>query len=127
MGVFADFLTEKKILDVQILGVSNEREHLRDEDRKILFARRQARKNDKKYAEVDAANTKPRSGRGVSQQALSKARADQPISRKSRGKVLASVNSILTNRKQSTVGMSQLFGEVGVAKKAPPKNVKKKR
>ena len=75
MGVFADFQKTNNIPDAQIMGVSRTIEKHEPEDRTLLLKRYQARKTEKKYDDESInASKKPRSGRGVSVQALIKAR-----------------------------------------------------
>lgn len=124
MGVFSDFLQEKKLGDAQIVWVSRRLERLTPTDRELYLKRKRARKEEKKYEELELA--KPHSGRGVSKQALAKARADQPLPRKVRSKITAAINTILTRRGQEAATVEQIFGKVGVAKGAPPKKGKKK-
>jgi len=123
MGVFADFVAEKKLPDAQIIGVSNELERLTPSDRDLLLKRHEARKKEKKYDEENIG--KPKSGRGVTVLALNKARADQELPRKVRSKITAAINTILKRRGQEEVKVEQLFGKVQVAKgKAPAKGKK---
>lgn len=125
MGTFANFLKDKKLVDAQIIGVSRILERLNPEDRETLRKRHVARKTEKKYDEVGATK-KPHSGRGVSAQALDKARADIPLPRKVRSKIAASINIILKRRGGAEVKQKDLFGEILVAKgKAPVKKKKK--
>jgi len=123
MGVFSDFVKEKKLPDVQLIGVSGHQERLTPADRELLQKRRAARKAEKKYAEENIA--KPKSGRGLSQQALNKAHADQPLPRKIRSKIAAAVNTILERRGQEKAKTEQIFGKIGVAKRVPKKAAKK--
>jgi hypothetical protein len=124
MGIFADFLRDKKIPEAQLIGVSNELERLRPEDRELLLKRQAARTAEKKYDEEKIG--KPRRGRGVTTQSIARALADQPLARKVRSKLLVAVNTVLERRKQEKVRTEQLFGKVGVAKRSPKKVTKKK-
>jgi hypothetical protein len=114
MGVFADFQKEKNLPDAQLTGVSRMLERLSPADRELLRKRQAARKAEKKYSEENL--SKPKSGRGITVQALGKARADQPLPRKIRSKIAKAVNTILQRRGQEQVKIDQIFGKVGVAK-----------
>jgi hypothetical protein len=116
MGVFADFLKNNNIPDAQLVGVSHNLEKLTPEDRTLLWRRAKARKTEKKYDDegVNAAQ-KPRSGRGVSAQALNEARSDVPLPRKVRSKIMKTVNLILKRRGKPEAKITDVFGKVTVA------------
>jgi shikimate 5-dehydrogenase len=126
MGVFADFQKTHNIPDAQIMGVSRAIEKHEPEDRTLLLKRYQARKAEKKYDDesINAAK-KPRSGRGVSVQALIKARSDIPLPRKVRSKITKAVNTILKRRGKPEAKITDIFGKVTVTVGKTP--VKKKK
>lgn len=116
----ADFLAEKKIDPRRILAASHDIERFRPEDRKIKLAKAVARKSEDggKKKEGDAAK-KPRSGRPVTERAISAAMVGKPLSGPTKTRILRAVNRILEQKKQDQVELISLFDPTpGKPKKA---------
>ena len=107
MSKFKDYLGKKKVDPRRILVASKKLEALRPEDRAIRLARHQARKGDEKAKE--AAATKPRSGRAVSQPTLDRALRGDKLSSATRARVLRAVNAVLAQKKKGEASAADLF------------------
>lgn len=107
---FKDFLSEKKIDPRRILAASDALESLTREDRSIRLLKRQA-KVDGASAEkkAEAAAKKPRSGRPVTDRAMTAALAGKSLSGPQKTRILRALNHILEQKKLGTVEMSALF------------------
>ena len=121
---FEAFLKEKKIDPRRVLAASAKLERLRREDRGIRLERRLARKTEEgaKKKEGEAA-VKPRSGRPVTQRALSAALAGKPISGPAKTRLLRAVNHVLEQKKQGKAELKNLFDFPSQGN--PPKKKKK--
>jgi hypothetical protein len=105
-----DFLKEKKIDPRRILSASADVERLRPEDRAIRLAKRAARKSeDANKKKEGLAAKKPRTGRPVTQRAITAALAGKDVSGPQKTRILRAVNHILTQKKQEAVELSALF------------------
>jgi hypothetical protein len=114
MGAFQQFLNDKKLEAAEIARLSSQLEAHSDEDR-ALARKRWAKRRDKEaqgksYAEQSIG--KPKSGRGVSQQQLQAAIADQPLPPRVRGKIVRAVNALLGKKGGEPVASGALFGDV---------------
>lgn len=105
---FQEFLQTKKIDPRRVLAASEKLEKLRPEDRAIRLAQRKARRSEDKKKE-GLATQKPRSGRPVTQRAISAALTGKPLEGPTRTRLLRAVNQILEQKKQEPVQLSALF------------------
>jgi hypothetical protein len=121
---FEAFLKEKKIDPRRVLSASAKLERLRREDRSIRLQRRIARKTEdggkKKDGEVPV---KPRSGRPITERAMSAALAGKPISGPAKTRLLRAVNHVLEQKKQEKAQLKALFDLPSQGN--PPKKQKK--
>jgi hypothetical protein len=107
---FESFLSEKKIDPRRILAASYDIERLRPEDRAIRLAKRVARKSEDAAKKKEGlAAKKPRSGRPVTQRALSAAMTGKDVSGPMKTRLLKAVNHILEQKKQEKVDLRALF------------------
>jgi hypothetical protein len=105
-----DFLKEKKIDPRRILVASAEIERLRPEDRAIRLAKRAARKSDDANKKKEGlAAKKPRTGRPVTDRALTAALTGKTVSGPAKSRILRAVNHVLTQKKQEQVELVALF------------------
>jgi hypothetical protein len=105
-----DFLKEKKIDPRRLLSASADVERLRPEDRAIRLAKRTARKSeDANKKKEGLAAKKPRTGRPVTQRALTAALGGKELSGPQKTRILRAVNHILGQKKQEAVELSVLF------------------
>jgi hypothetical protein len=104
-----DFLKEKKIDPRRLLAASAEIEHFRPEDRKIRWEKRSARKGEDAAKKKEAAAKKPRSGRPVTQRALTAALTGKTLSGPSKTRILRAVNYLLGQKKSEPVELVALF------------------
>ncbi|MGE6759504.1 hypothetical protein ACQKGO_15895 [Corallococcus interemptor] len=114
MDTFQQFLDSQKISSAVLLRRSQQLEAHTGEDR-TLKRKRATRRRDKEqqqkpYAELGLG--KPRSGRGLSEQQLTAAREDQPLSPRVRAKLVRAVNALLTKAGVTAVDAKALFGDV---------------
>lgn len=106
----ADFLTEKKIDPRRVIAASRVIERFRPEDRKIRLAKATARKSEDaaKKKEGEAAK-KPRSGRPVTQRAISAALTGKAVSGPTKSRILRAVNRVLEQKKLEQIELVALF------------------
>jgi hypothetical protein len=107
---FESFLSEKKIDPRRIIAASYDIERLRPEDRAIRLAKRVARKSEDAAKKKEGlAAKKPRSGRPVTQRAISAAMTGKEVSGPMKNRLLTAVNRILEQKKQEKVDLRALF------------------
>ena len=116
---FEDFLKEKKIDPRRVLVASTEIERLRPEDRAVRLAKRAARKSEDKKKE-GLALKKPRTGRPVTQRALTAAIKGTSISGPQKSRLLRAVNHVLGQKKQEPIELAVLFDPTPRPVKAKP-------
>jgi hypothetical protein len=105
-----DFLKEKKIDPRRILVASAELERLRPADRKIRLVKRAARKSEDAAKKKEGlAAAKPRSGRQVTQEALTAAFAGKTISGPQKTRILRALNAVLEQKKQDKIELAAIF------------------
>lgn len=114
MGTFQQFLDSQKLSPAVLLRRSRQLETHTDDDR-VLKRKRATRRRDKEqqqkpYAELGLG--KPRSGRGLSEQQLTAALKDKPLSPRVRAKLVRAVNALLTKAGAAAVDAKALFGDV---------------
>ncbi|RKG54900.1 hypothetical protein D7X30_27420 [Corallococcus sp. AB011P] len=112
MGTFQQFLDSQKLSPAVLLRRSQQLEARTEEDR-VLERKRSTRRRDKEqkpYAELGLG--RPRSGRGLSEQQLTAAREDKPLSPRVRSKLVRAVNALLTKAGATAVDAKALFGDV---------------
>jgi hypothetical protein len=102
---FADFLASKKLDPRRILAASHKLETFQREDRAIKLAKRTKGEGENAKKET----RKPRSGRPVTQRAMSAALAGGAISGPTKTRILNAVNHILEQKKQDKVELKVLF------------------
>ena len=119
------FLKDKKIDPRRIAAASQKIEKLRPEDRSVRLQRRLARKSEdggkKKEGEVQ---TKPRSGRAVTQRSIDAALAGKALSGSAKTRLLRALNAVLEQKKQEKVDLRAIFELPSQGN--PPKEKKKK-
>lgn len=115
-----DFLKEKKIDRRRILAASTALERLEPNDRAIRLAKKKARNSEDKKKEGKALE-KPKTGRPVTDRAMTAALAGQQISGPQKTRILRAVNHLLTQKKQEQVELSALFDPTPRPKKEKPK------
>lgn len=109
MSQLSDFLNEYNITPEQVVAESKAAEGISQADRAKFVARADARREKKKYDEVNA--EKPSSlGRGVTKRTLDIALAGQPITRINRKKITRAVENLLKGENEVTV--LKLFADV---------------
>jgi hypothetical protein len=107
---FESFLSETKIDPRRIIAASYDIERLRPEDRAIRLAKRVARKSEDAAKKKEGlAAKKPRSGRPVTQRAISAAMTGKDVSGPMKNRILTAVNRILEQKKQEKVDLRALF------------------
>jgi hypothetical protein len=107
---FAEFIESNKIDSRRILIASRQLEKLQPEDRALRLLRRKKAGDGKKPAEgEEAAPTKPRSGRPVTQQLLDRVTAGKPVPGPAKTRLLRAVNRILEQKKKDPVDLRALF------------------
>jgi len=118
MGTFKQFLDEQKLEPRTLVRLSSQLEARSETDRELSKQRSDKRRDkeqqNKPYAELGIA--KPRSGRGVSEQQVSAALADEPLSPKVRGKLVRAVSAAVGKKGGAEVTFQSLFGEVKASK-----------
>jgi hypothetical protein len=105
---FKNYLSEKKIDPRRVLVASTKIEKLKVEDRGIRLAKRQAKgaPEDKKS---EAASKKPRSGRPITDRAMTAALSGAALSGPQKTRFLRAVNIVLEQKKLGTVELTELF------------------
>lgn len=123
MSTLKTFIDGKGITTQAIAITSRRLEAFGENDWTLRDQRAAKRRNEpeKKYAEANLA--KPKSGRGVSLKVVEQAVAGKPVTRKSRAKILAAVNALLSKKKQGAADMKVLFE--GAAARVGKKEEKK--
>ena len=123
MGSFQQFLNDKQIDTKAITRLSAQLEAHSEADvalvRKRWAKRRDKDTQGKSYTELGIA--KPRSGRGVSEQQLRAAIAEQPLPPRVRGKIVRAVNALLGKKGGESVTHATLFGDIKPRQGAKPK------
>lgn len=104
---FAAFLKDKKIHPKRVLSASTKLEALTPEDRAIRLAKRKGRKAEGDNAAKES--RKPRTGRPVTERALSAAMTGKPITGPTKTRIVRAVNHLLEQKKQSPVDLRALF------------------
>ncbi|MEZ4221412.1 MAG: hypothetical protein R3B13_10845 [Polyangiaceae bacterium] len=107
----AEFLKENKLDIRRVYAASRKLEQLRPEDRAIRLKRRQRSDEAKaaKPAEGEAAPAKPRSGRPVTHQLVSRIEAGRTIPGAAKTRILRAVNHLLEQKKKSPVDLKAIF------------------
>lgn len=126
MGAFADFINEHKITQDALLQTSHKLERLSEEELALLAKRaeKRAKQADVTYEKAELA--KPaHSGKGVSKLHLGRALADQPVSKRVRGKLVRAANELAKGKLSEPLTAPKLFGTVGVQWGKRPKAKKR--
>ena len=106
---FSDFLNAQKLDPRRVAAASRELEKLRPEDRTTRLKRRQAKASESTPAEGAPAPVKPRSGRPVTPQLLSKALEGKPLPGPGKTRLLRAVNRLLEQKKRDPIQLKALF------------------
>ena len=106
---FQDFLKTNKIDSRRIPAASTSLEKLRPEDRALKLKKRNSKKAEGGAAEGAEKPPKPRSGRPVTAQLLSKALEGKPVPGPGKTRLLRAVNRILEQKKKDPVDLRTLF------------------
>jgi hypothetical protein len=114
---FEGFLKEKKIDPRRVLVASVELERFRPKDRAIRLAKRLANMTEDKKKE-GLALEKPRTGRPVTQRAITAAMTGKEVSGPMKSRILRAVNHVLEQKKQEKVELAALFDPTARPKKA---------
>lgn len=105
-----DFLKEKKIDPRRLVVASFELERFRREDRSIKLAKRVARKSEDATKKKEGlAAKKPRTGRPLTDRALSAALTGKTLSGPSKSRILRALNHVLGQKKQEPVELVTIF------------------
>ncbi len=102
----ADFLKSKKLDARRVLAASHKLETLRTEDKAIKLAKRRAKSGDENAKKEER---KPRTGRPVTERAMSAALAGKTISGPTKQRILRAVNHLLEQKKADKVELKTLF------------------
>jgi hypothetical protein len=137
MGTLKSFFDANKLTPAAV-AITSKRVETYDNTSRSLQLKRFGKRADKEFIKRVGKDTaakkytesnieKPKQmGRGVTEKAVNMALAEKPVSRKTRTKILKSVNTILTGKKQAAVEMKALFeGSKARAGKKPVVEKKK--
>ncbi len=105
---FAQFIQDNKIDPRRIVSVSKRIERLQPEDRKLKFAKKQAKGEGAKAAEGEKPG-KPRSGRPVTPRLIEPASVGKPVAGAAKTRLLRAVNRILEQKKKAAVDLKAVF------------------
>ena len=103
----ASFLSSKKIDPRRVISASHTLETLRREDRDIKLNRRRAKGAEGENKPKE--ERKPRTGRPVTQRAMSAALAGKPISGPTKTRIVRAVNHVLEQKKAEKIDLRALF------------------
>ncbi len=103
---FSTFLSTNKLNAARVLAASHKLETLQRADRAIKLAKRQDKK---KEGGEKKDHGKPRSGRPVSDRAMSVALKGGPLSGPAKQRLLRAVNYLLEQKKKDKVELKTLF------------------
>ncbi len=108
---FSEFLKENKLDIRRVYAASRKLEQLKFEDRRIKLQKRKGGDEAAPPAEGEepAAPAKPRSGRPVTEQLISKLEAGKPVSGPAKTRLLRAVNHLLEQKKKKPVELKALF------------------
>lgn len=99
------FLDENKLNSKRLLAVSHTLEQHTREDRSLKLARRANKKEGAEKKEV----AKPKSGRAVTERAITAALEGKTISGPTKQRILRAVNYLLEQKKKDKVELKSLF------------------
>lgn len=105
---FAGYLKENKIDPARVVYASEQIERFTPADRKIKLAKRQARGKDDEAAKA-AKTLKPRTGRPVTSQLVTKAIKGGDVSGPQKSRILRALTRIAEQKKLSAPALSNLF------------------
>ena len=106
---FTEFLQTNKIDPRRVASASQAIEKLRPEDRAIRLKKRNSRSAEGGAAAGGEAPPKPRSGRPVTPQLLSRALGGKPVTGPGKTRLLRAVNRVLEQKKKEPVDLRALF------------------
>jgi hypothetical protein len=106
---FAEFVKSKKLDLRRILSASHLLETLHREDRGIRLAKRQAKTKADGDANAPKETRKPRSGRPLTDRALTAALTGGKIAGPTKTRILSAVNRLLEQKKEDKVDLRILF------------------
>ena len=105
---FAQFIASKKLDARRIVAASHRLERLSPEDRLIKLNKRRAKAGEG-GENAPKETRKPKSGRPVTQRAMSAALAGGAVSGPTKTRILKAVNYLLEQKKQDKVELKALF------------------
>lgn len=103
---FADFLKSKKLDARRVLAASHKLETFRKEDKEIKLNKRRAKSGDENAKKEER---KPRTGRPLTDRAMSAALAGKGVSGPTKQRILRAVNHLLEQKKAEKVDLKALF------------------
>ena len=110
---FATFLQTNKLNAKRLLAVSHKLETLQRADRSIKLGQRQGKKAAAEAGTASDAdkkvNTKPRSGRPITERALASALAGKAVSGPTKHRILRAINFLLEQKKKDKIELKTLF------------------
>jgi hypothetical protein len=106
---FTEFLQSNKIDPRRVAAASRSLEKLRPEDRALRLKKRNSKSAEGGAAAGGEAPQKPRSGRPVTAQLLSKALEGKPVTGPGKTRLLRAVNRVLGQKKKDHVDLRALF------------------
>ena len=106
---FTEFLQSNKIDPRRVAAASRWLEKLRPEDRALRLKKRNSKSAEGGAAAGGEAPAKPRSGRPVTAQLLSKALDGKPVTGPGKTRLLRAVNRVLEQKKKDPVDLRSLF------------------
>lgn len=105
---FAGYLKEHKIDPVRVVYASEQIEKLTRKDRAIKLAKRQARGKEDDAAKA-ARSQKPRSGRPVTEQLVTRALKGEALTGPQKTRILRAMARVAEQKKLGDVALSNLF------------------
>jgi len=106
---FSEFLQSNKIDPRRVASSSQSLEKLRPEDRALRLKKRLSKSAEGAAPAAGEAPPKPRSGRPVTPQLLSKALDGKPVTGPGKTRLLRAVNRVLQQKKKEPVDLRALF------------------
>lgn len=109
----AEFLDKNKIDPRRVIAASRKLERLQPEDRGVKLSKRQAKANPggapAASGEEKTAPKKPRSGRPLTQRALTAATSGKPLTGPQKTRFVRAINYVLSQKKKDAVDLKTLF------------------
>ena len=106
---FTEFLQSNKIDPRRVASASQSLEKLRPEDRALRLKKRNSKSAEGAAPPAGETPPKPRSGRPVTPQLMSKALGGKPVTGPGKTRLLRAVNRVLEQKKKEPVDLRALF------------------